>query len=572
MQDDAGSGGGVELIDRRKALPAYAAISVLAAAIALAHALSLRYMSDDAFVAFRYAKNLVNGMGLVYNAGERVEGYTNFLWTLLTAGALRLGWDPVVFCWTTGLLSFAGALGVNAVLFRRLSGSRIAPFILVAFLTTNFTFRSYATSGLETPLAILLCSCCLLLSPVLATRTPPSTGRTAAFSLFCSLALLTRLDTLLFVGPLVLVAAARLRGTPGRPEGRMRPLAALLTPLAILVGGWLTWKWWYYGAIVPNSAQVKIGGGPGGGWVYVQTFFLSYWLWPLPAAIPLMLLIKRREPWTRTAWFLFGLAALWLAYVIAVGGDFMEFRFIAPALPLLLGLAAWLLFPAGGNVLPGSVVAIVIVAGALSHQFTFRDTKGIDSIATLASLPGYGGLGWCDLGERLARDFGAHSGVTIAVAPAGALSYCSGLRSIDMLGLNDAWIARHGTPIDERPGHRRLTTYSYLVSRGVNIVLDVPRILPAPLPADIPVPLAHWAAFSDRMADPGALPRDATLLEIPVWEGRGWLYVLYLVKHSAIESRIRELHWRTIPLDNPAWAAALPEEKRQLPGPALYNH
>lgn len=41
-----------------------------------------RFIQDDAFISFRYAYNLVNGIGLVWNEGERIEGYTNFLWTL----------------------------------------------------------------------------------------------------------------------------------------------------------------------------------------------------------------------------------------------------------------------------------------------------------------------------------------------------------------------------------------------------------------------------------------------------------------------------------------------------------
>ncbi len=40
---------------------------------------SNRFIQDDAFISFRYAENLVQGKGLVYNEGERVEGYTNFL-------------------------------------------------------------------------------------------------------------------------------------------------------------------------------------------------------------------------------------------------------------------------------------------------------------------------------------------------------------------------------------------------------------------------------------------------------------------------------------------------------------
>ena len=43
-------------------------------------------LDDDQMVSMRYARNLVDGQGLVFNPGERVEGYSNFLWTMVMAG------------------------------------------------------------------------------------------------------------------------------------------------------------------------------------------------------------------------------------------------------------------------------------------------------------------------------------------------------------------------------------------------------------------------------------------------------------------------------------------------------
>jgi arabinofuranosyltransferase len=43
------------------------------------------YLGDDAMISMRYAHNLADGIGLVWNPGERVEGYTNFLWTMYMA-------------------------------------------------------------------------------------------------------------------------------------------------------------------------------------------------------------------------------------------------------------------------------------------------------------------------------------------------------------------------------------------------------------------------------------------------------------------------------------------------------
>ena len=73
-----------------------AAVAVLTLRIAaLAGREGQHLLFDDAFISFRYAQNFANGLGLVFNEGERVEGYTNFLWTVLLAGAARLGLDIV---------------------------------------------------------------------------------------------------------------------------------------------------------------------------------------------------------------------------------------------------------------------------------------------------------------------------------------------------------------------------------------------------------------------------------------------------------------------------------------------
>ena len=67
---------------------------VLPALLVLANMARVRsFTIDDSFISYRYARNLARGLGLVYNAGERIEGYTNFLFTVLLAGGIKLGID-----------------------------------------------------------------------------------------------------------------------------------------------------------------------------------------------------------------------------------------------------------------------------------------------------------------------------------------------------------------------------------------------------------------------------------------------------------------------------------------------
>ena len=69
---------------------------VLLLSLALLLLLASRFFDhtvDDAFISYRYARNLVEGHGLVWNVGQRVEGYTDFLWVVLISGALAVGID-----------------------------------------------------------------------------------------------------------------------------------------------------------------------------------------------------------------------------------------------------------------------------------------------------------------------------------------------------------------------------------------------------------------------------------------------------------------------------------------------
>src|ERR1041385_1335683 len=75
-------------------------------------AISLRWISDDAFITMRYVKNFLDGNGLVYNIGERVEGYTHFLWLMLLSAAGAVGFDPVEASQWMGIVFFAGILAL----------------------------------------------------------------------------------------------------------------------------------------------------------------------------------------------------------------------------------------------------------------------------------------------------------------------------------------------------------------------------------------------------------------------------------------------------------------------------
>ena len=90
---------------------------------------------DDDFICYRYALNLLAGDGLVFQPGELIEGFTNPLWVLLLAGALKLGIEPTFFSQVIGLLAAAVAAWAVGDTWRTRHGeSCLSPALLVAAL------------------------------------------------------------------------------------------------------------------------------------------------------------------------------------------------------------------------------------------------------------------------------------------------------------------------------------------------------------------------------------------------------------------------------------------------------
>jgi len=276
---------------------------------------------DDSFISYRYARNLVDGLGLVYNAGERVEGMTNLLWTLLVAAGLELGFDAKAVGHALGLASGAGVLWLT-YLYARTGRKRrggwvagIAPWLVLSFVS----FAYWATSGMETPLFTAL---------VTATLAAHARGRLAWAALAAFLASATRPDGVLVAG---VVFGLHVLGS-----WRVERWRALLWPAvySLLMIGLTLFRLAYYGSPVPNTFYAKVGGVPPLRGVYYTLGFFVAGVWPLlfPAAFAL----AREARWRAAAAY----AAVVTAYVAAIGGDAFPYsRFFVPLLPALAALA-----------------------------------------------------------------------------------------------------------------------------------------------------------------------------------------------------------------------------------------
>lgn len=543
----------MESLDKR-ATPILAVICTLGAALAWAN----RFIQDDAFISLRYARNLVEGDGLTWNQpgfGDRVEGYTNFLWTLILAVPLRLGVDPFLFVSLAGVLMMPVTLILTYKLAVALFNSRPVGLAAALLLATNYTFSSYASGGLETHLQALLCTATLLLAVrCVAHQGGPTARRLLALSAVTGLALLTRLDSLLIAGPACAIAGyavVRDARSPAR-------LLLLAVPGAAIVGAWLAWKVGYYGELLPNTFYAKAAGKslPLRGVLYIVSFLCSYALAPFLVAVPFM----AHRLWRLLGiprWLLVGAACtLWLAYLVNVGGDFMEFRFLVPLMPLLMSLAAWVIVavverPAWS----AALVALLVIASAVHAKlFNYSPLKrGVESIAELERNLYGPDYDWVGIGKYLRDAFAGHpTKPIIAVTPAGAIPYYSDLPAIDMLGLNDREIARHGASLADRPGHRKISTIRYLVERRVTFVIGHPIVVAK----NARTPELDFATYRDGVTvaelremfvgepvpDPGSFPIGTKALLVPMAGGRH-LLAIYLAPSAEWDAAIARLGW-----------------------------
>ncbi len=526
------------------------ALAGLVVGMCMLLAASHAFVVDDAFISFRYATNLVESGELTWNPGERVpvEGYTNFLWTLLLAAAVALGLEPVFASQTLGLIAFLGTLWATHGLARDVLESRTWAIAAMGLLGTNYTFICFATGGLETQLqAFLITTGCWTAKRMVDGDLEPKSP--LLLSTITGAAILTRLDSALPFGILLAWVASSWarKWRQQRPSLRtmLIVIGATVGPAALMIGPWLVWKLWYYGDVFPNTYYAKVlpislavfGQGLG----YVLNFLYSYQLLPC-----VVLALAKAKTLRRPDLLACSVLVLsWLAYVTRVGGGFMEFRMLVPILPLFFLILTYLICRLPAR--PRAALLAFVVFGSAFHAVNFKVSAEVETIASLRSHLELDGEAWPRIGKTLRRHFGgAADPVTIAIGAAGAIPYYSGLPTVDTLGLNDRRLARQEPMKGIRPGHAQQAGFAYLMERRVQLVFGHP--IPGPLarPED-PQPLSVQQLAYYARIDVAALPEGARLLQIPIDATRG-IKTVYLVPHPLVDEAISRHGWVTWPI------------------------
>lgn len=436
-EDGAMSGHTPRWRPRLGRLPLGPSLIVLAACAALVvRALSFYpFMADDAFISLRYAERLVDGHGLTWTDGVRVEGYSNLLWVLACALLGKLGVDLVVAARVLGMGATLATVAVLAWTCRArpllACGAALAGFALAG------PIAAWSMAGLEQPMLALWLALGLSFAlPLVDDSVADGPSRPGTAGVFFGLAALTRPDGLLFgagVGVVLLVS--------GRPRAdRFRQLLRFAAPIAALIAAQLAFRLVYYRDFIPNTGHAKLALSPAhvvrgsfhvwDGLVASRSIFLVVGL-----AFVLCTIRKRQ---TRLALFATPML-VWLGYLALVGGDiFPAWRQFVPAL-----VPAALLVGEGVAVaLDGGSTWRWVVAVVLANAFFLgvHDQKHDKRLAFAKSER----WEWDGevVGRFLADAFSAKAPL-LAVDPAGAVPYFSRLPALDMLGLNDRFLATH---------------------------------------------------------------------------------------------------------------------------------
>ncbi len=288
------------------------------------------WLHDDAYISFRTIDNFLNGHGLTWNPGERVQVYTHPLWLLLSSGLVALTGE--FYATSLALAVTLSLLGFVWIIFRVAPNPTVG-CAAVLILALSKSYLDFATSGLEDPLTRLLLVGFVMLR--LHSGRRDSEDRVLGLSLVAALATLNRPDAfLLFLPTLVLLTARDIRH-------RLGSLALGLSPIAL----WGLFALIYYGSPLPNTAYAKLGMGvprPGlivQGLVYLGDALVFDPLTPVVISGAAVLILRRPQ---RLASPLLAGGLLYLGYVVWIGGDYMRGRFLAA--PLLASLLALLCY------------------------------------------------------------------------------------------------------------------------------------------------------------------------------------------------------------------------------------
>ncbi len=443
---------------------------VLSLLLGLTHFLSFGFcLQDDTYIGLRYSRNFANGSGLVYNQGERVEGYTNFSWIMLSSIPFVLNINPIIFIRFLSAISALYAIYMVGVLARILANGRPWSAFIASFLFASIPFTmAEAAMGLET----LFYTAIVLSALVRYLKENEDVSKKGYYSgLILALCSLTRPETIAIVLFLVFIDIFQLRKSNCSRSKKQQILSRWLA-YSVPVLSHLTFRSLYYGDIVPNTFYAKVGGGTNAflrGLGYIKSYFMD--VLPLYIALFLLTIFAKFKRVIKFEFviLLFVLFVIFnLVYIMYVGGDFK---------------------PSNRFFVLLSAIVVAIFAGIVSALFKRFNRKleifFMFAVVLLISAGNYIQGGKVrNFAQRRAEVLPYHiivgnwlkssfdTDTWLATGNAGVLPYVSEFPTIDMHGLCDKTIAKRsisGMGL-ATPGHEKGDGL-YVLSRHPDIIL-----------------------------------------------------------------------------------------------------
>ena len=506
----------------------------------LLYVIDNRFVMDDAFIYLRYARNISQGYGFVWNPGELpVEGFTSILYLMILVVIEKLNLPTLFLAPTIGMVCSLLILIMSWKLGEMLIPKHyLEKSLSVILIGLSPTFMFWTDSGMD----IALYSALVLLSVIiyinyLQHKSPAwlvvfmfaitSFGRPEGLYLFGA--------TLLFD---ILVNHKKILS---------RHILAMFIAFCVIYIPVFAWKWLYFGYPFPNTYYAKTGGLSTikyqfeGGAIY-----LGRGLFSLVASlgVPIILLLSRlrKISWNRTISkeiaYLFGLVVISWGGILVNGGDhFVYSRFLMPTIPLatILIIMVGVPFYLENIKIDNKIFSILIAAIIFMTSFLFwkpwtlifpawKNTSLPKPNASYLEYFNDWDSGFINMGKTLSSTLPKDS--TIAVVPVGAIGYYSNMTVIDMVGIVDSVEAHE--PLNPyyastwRPGHDK-GDGAYILNRQPDYIQLIDSLTSLPFPE-----LDDSAKQYKSIIEVWNSPEFQSNYEFyPIRTKEGWYYNLY---------------------------------------------
>lgn len=432
-------------------------------------------VTEDAFITFRVIDNALNGYGLVWNAGERVQVYTHPLWALLLLAFSAI--SRSIFH-TALALSLVLTIICVALIARNSVGRWTALWAVLALLLSE-AFVEYSSAALENALAHALVAA-LVVAWARFRSNDGLAERAWVVALYAGLLVVTRHDFAVLVGPVVISLLIRARG-------RDRWLALFAAALPLVV--WSVFSLVYYGSPWPNSAYAKLNNGMSlaESFAAAEPYFRDLVKYDSVAA--LVIAVAAIRGLLQGAWRIRALAVglvLYVIYLGSAGGDYMGGRlFSVPFVMAVSMLASSVRLRGWWN---APLWIVVTLALGLHRGWMVKDVHPHAEVRIMSQHAWmYPFTGW--LANTRRADFSnmpwGEQGLKARAEKHEAVAKCAvglygfnagpGVRIVDPLAIGDGFLSHLPSKKPSYPGHfERAFPEGYLdsVISGTNQLRD----------------------------------------------------------------------------------------------------